>query len=254
MHKTITLVLLFSAQILLAQTTTKTSIWVAPLESDNPSAMTFSKEARSEIVESFVKFGSFSVVDREANQLVKEELELQKSEAFMDGKVVEQGKAIGAEFIAKGYYYAKESKFVLKIVDVSTGNTVETDEYKMDFFAANYRKHLRKMVYRLANRWLSGTKITVMRSLEDKGEATQKVLLAGGSGKGLKVGTLLEVFTIELEEVDGESLERFATVGKIKVDRIENANFSNAKVRSGEKEMFKYFAAGKKLYCRIVQK
>jgi len=244
--------LLFAAQSLLAQNS-KTSIWVAPLESDKPSAMTFSKEARSEIVESFVKFGSFSVVDREATQLVQQELELQKSEAFMDGKVVEQGKAVGAEFIAKGYYHSKEGKFVLKIVDVSTGNTIETDEYKMDFFAANYRKHLRKMVYRIANRWLSGAKITVMRSLEDKGESTQRVLLAGGSGKGLKVGTMLEVFIIELEEIDGESLERFAAIGKMKVDRVENANFANAKVRSGEKEIFRHFAANKKLYCRIVQ-
>jgi len=252
MKKTMFFMLLFAAQSLLAQNS-KTSIWVAPLESDKPSSMTFSKEARSEIVESFVKFGSFSVVDREATQLVQQELELQKSEAFMDGKVVEQGKAVGAEFIAKGYYHSKEEKFVLKIVDVSTGNTIETDEYKMDFFAANYRKHLRKMVYRIANRWLSGAKITVMRSLEDKGESTQRVLLAGGSGKGLKVGTMLEVFIIELEEIDGESLERFAAVGKMKVDRVENANFANAKVRSGEKEIFRHFAANKKLYCRIVQ-
>ena len=123
----------------------------------------------------------------------------------------------------------------------------------MDFFAANYRKHLRKMVYRLSNRWLSGAKITVMRSLEDKGESTQRVLLAGGSAKGLKVGTMLEVFTIEMEDVDGEQMERFAAIGKMKVDRIENANFANAKVRSGEKDVFKHFAANKKLYCRIVQ-
>ncbi|MFN0212674.1 MAG: hypothetical protein ACKVT2_00340 [Saprospiraceae bacterium] len=252
MKKTSLFILIFCAQHLFAQTT-KTSIWVAPLESDNPNNMTFAKEARSEIVESFIKFGSFSVVDREASQLVQQELELQKTEAFMDGKVVEQGKAIGAEFIAKGYYHSKESKFVLKIVDVSTGNTVETDEYKMDFFAANYRKHLRKMVYRLANRWLSGSKITVMRSLEDKGESTQRVLLAGGSGKGLKVGTMLEVFTIEIEEVEGESLERFAPIGKMKVDKVENANFANAKIRSGEKEVFKHFAANKKLYARIIQ-
>ena len=244
--------LLLAAEWLIAQNS-KTSIWVAPLESDQPGKMTFSKEARSEIVESFVKFGSFSVVDREATQLIQQELELQKSEAFMDGKVVEQGKAVGAEFIAQGFYHSKESKFILKIVDVSTGNTVETDEYKMDFFAANYRKHLRKMVYRLANRWLSGAKITVMRSLEDKGESTQRVLLAGGSGKGLKVGTMLEVFSIEMEEVDGESLERFEAIGKMKVDRIENANFANAKLRSGGKEVFKHFAANKKLYCRIVQ-
>ncbi len=252
MKEKLLFMLLFAATGLYAQNS-KTSVWVAPLESDNPGSMTFAKEAHGEIVESFVKFGSFSVVDREATQFVQQELELQKSEAFMDGKVVEQGKAIGAEFIAKGYYLSKEGKFILKIVDVSTGNTVETDEYKMDFFAANYRKNLRKMVYRLANRWLSGAKITVMRSLEDKGESTQRVLLAGGSGKGLKVGTQLEVFTIEIETVEGEALERFAALGKMKVDRIENTNFANAKLRSGEKEVFKAFAANKKLYCRIVQ-
>ena len=254
MKQTLILSIFLLAQGLIAQTS-KTSIWVSALQSDGgANSLAFAKEARSEIMESFIKFGSFSVVDREAAELVASERELQKSEAFMDGKVVEQGKAVGAEFIASGFYYSKDSKFVLKIVDVATGNTVEKEEYKMDFFSFNYKKHLRKMVYRLANRWLGGAKITLMRSLQDKGESTQRVLLAGGSAKGLQVGTMLEVFIIETEEVDGESLERFDPVGKMKVDRVENANFANAKVRSGEKDIFKYLANGKKLYCRIIQK
>lgn len=237
----------------LSAQTDKTSIWVAAMESDSPDALKFAKEARTEIMESFVKFGSFSVVDRDATDLIKKELELQKTEAFMDGKVVEQGKAVGAEYIARSWYQAKEGKFIIKIIEVASGNTIETDEYKMDFFAANYKKHLRKMVYRLSNRWLSGSKITVLRSLEDKSDATQRVLLAGGTAKGLKVGMQLEVFIITTEEVDGEQMERFEPVGKIKVDRIENANFSNARVRSGEKEIFKLFAAKQKVYCRILQ-
>lgn len=245
--------LLLTSLFLSAQTD-KTSIWVAAMESDSPDALKFAKEARTEIMESFVKFGSFSVVDRDANDLIQKELELQKTEAFMDGKVVEQGKAVGAEFIARSWYQAKEGKFILKIIEVSTGNTVETDEYKMDFFAANYRKHLRKMVFRLSNRWLSGSKISVLRSLEDKNDATQRVLLAGGTAKGLKVGTQLELFIVSMEEIDGESMERFEPVGKIKVDRIENANFANARVKSGDKELFKLFASKQKVYCRILQK
>ena len=146
MRTTIIPVLLFLAAGLLAQTE-KTSIWVSPMQSDDsPSTIAFAKETRSEIIESFIKFGSFSVVDREAAELVASERELQKSEAFMDGKIVEQGKAIGAEFIANTYYFSKENKFVIKIVDVATGNTVEKEEYQIDFFALNYPKHLGKMV------------------------------------------------------------------------------------------------------------
>ena len=103
----------------------------------------FSGLVTEKVVEMLTNTKRFQVVDRTSNDKVKAELELQKSEAFMDSKnLVEQDIAIAAEKLITGHInkipiyamknadgsvkgYKGSVSFQMKVVDVATGLSTE---------------------------------------------------------------------------------------------------------------------------------
>ena len=91
------------------------------------------------VVEMLTNTHRFIVVDRTSRNKVEEELELQKSEAFLDSKnLAQQDAALGASMLVTGHIvkipvyrvhngdgsvrgYKASVAFQLKVVDVSTG-------------------------------------------------------------------------------------------------------------------------------------
>ena len=100
------------------------------------------------VTNAFVKTKRFNIVDRSKMDALKKEKDLQKSEDFIDGKVIQQGVSLGANFLISGHVISAQAeemsttegtitykaKFAisLKVIDVATGQVVisETIEPK----------------------------------------------------------------------------------------------------------------------------
>ena len=244
-----------------AQTNDKTSLWILPFEHDSTSKFTeYTVRVRSYVVKALLNQGQFSVVERELHRAVEAEREIQKSESFIEGKVVEQGRAVGAEYLLTGFLEVRTGVLTLKITSTADQKVVESQTCDLrpnliygenNVATGPSWKKVNRSVQDMLNRWLSQNKFTLVRVLETKKDRAQKVLIAGGSGKGVHKDASLEIFYIESETVDGEALERFVPVGRAKVEQVENANFSNAKVQEGGDDIVNLLAGGKKLYCRL---
>lgn len=254
-------IFLFLATAVTAQTNEKTSIWILAFEHDSTGKFdVYTERFRSHVVKAFLKQGQFAVVEREQNKTVEAERELQKSESFIDGKTVEQGRAVGAEYLLTGFLETRTGILTLKITSVADQKVVEsqTCELRANLIYGENNvatspswKKVNEAVQTMLNRWLAQSKLTLVRVLETKKDKAQKILVAGGSAKGVHKDDTLEVFYIESEVVDGETLERFVPIGKARVEQVENANFSNAKVQDGGEAIVQVLTAGKKLYCRL---
>lgn len=244
-----------------AQTNAKTSIWILAFEHDSTSRFTeYTERFRSHVVKAFLNQGQFAVVEREQNKLVEAERELQKSESFIDGKIVEQSRAIGAEYLLSGFLETGSGLLTLKITSVADQQVVESQTCELranliygenNVATSSSWKKINEAVQTMLNRWLAQGKLTLVRVLETKKDKAQKILVAGGSAKGIHQDAALEIFYVETEQIDGQALERFVPVGKARVEQVENANFSNAKVQDGGEVIPQLLAAGKKLYCRL---
>lgn len=94
----------------------------------------------------FVKSRRFTIVDRTKLDVVANERELQKTEDFIDSKVVDQGKTLGAQYIVAGHmvsigtnksFSAEYQQYVtvarvifsLKMIDVETGEVVYAETF-----------------------------------------------------------------------------------------------------------------------------
>jgi hypothetical protein len=209
----------------------------------------------AEVSNAFIEYGGFSIVDRKYTKKIEQELERQKSESFIDGKTVEQGKAVGAEYIVAGHLDIEKWMLELRLVNVATQEVFEKQEGKLDIYgnASYYKKQAKRLVAQLASKLLKVENIPVVRILETKKETAQLLLIAGGSKKGFKEGQTLELYQIEVEQVDGEDFERFLPFGEAKIETVENANFSQAKVKKGGEIITKCLNGNKPVYCRIIE-
>lgn len=108
----------------------KNSIWVAPFTHDTLGRKydQYMVDCRGAALRALLASGRFSVVDRDAIKELESERQLQKSESFIDGKVVEQGRAVGAEYILTGKMNGKTGLLSLEITSVETAVKVEGGE------------------------------------------------------------------------------------------------------------------------------
>ncbi len=235
----------------------KTSLWIESIRHDgNAGLAQMLTKCEAQIMKAFVGHGAFSVVDRNFTSLIEQEKELQKAESFIDGKIVAQGKSVGAEYIIAGTYSSKTRMMELVAVSVANENVVARQEQKVDFTAPAkyYYKQIQKIAYKMANELAGSDRAKVVRSLEDKGGQSKLLLIAGGSAKGFQKGLLLDIFSLETIDVEGTTLERYINIGSAKIERVENANFCNAKVKDGGKEIYRLLNAGKTTYATINRK
>jgi len=114
------------------------------------------KDLQSQTIQSFSQKSRFTVVDRTNFDVIKMEKERQKSEEFLNGFVVEQGKNIGAKYAVTGelynigvtsqqfkktdyntktyYYETKYSanlSFSLTLLDIETGEVKATNNFNI---------------------------------------------------------------------------------------------------------------------------
>lgn len=194
----------------------------------------------------------FVLVERSALNLVAKERELQKSEDFIDGYVVSQGKNIGAEYLLTGDYELNSITLTLSLFSVAEQTTVakEIIELQKPLFAlgAPLRDPVVDGARRLSARVFPSL-MTVVEATEVKKDKVKALLIAGGLKRGVKRGQVLDIKTREEREADGVLQTYYRTVGQAEVEKVEDDNFSIVAVKEGNEAIKTLLDSGKKLYC-----
>jgi curli biogenesis system outer membrane secretion channel CsgG len=238
------------------------------------------------VTNAFVKTKRFNIVDRTKMEALNKEKELQKSEEFIDGTVVQQGVSLGANYLISGHVisaqaekmetapnsttgqitvsYKAKLSISLKVIDVATGQvlTSETIEPKGGSMLGGMMgvapsspeaaiskaiKDIEGLIDDFVNENFAATfPIVEVQEKDKKGNATL-VMIAGGSNYNLKKGDKLKVIEISTIEVNGKKLERKKEIGELKISKVEDENFSICSVRSGGIEINTKFEANANL-------
>lgn len=238
----------------------------------------FVKLVTEKVVEMLTNTKRFRVVDRTSSDKVKEELELQKSEAFLDSKnTVEQGASLAAEKIITGHitkipvYAIKNSigeitgykasvAFQMKIVDVASGISSDATSFEgkasdlmlsaesaVQFAMNSIQNEINQ--YFLMNFPIKGKILKILNSENPK---LTKVLLNIGKNAGIKVGDLLNVESIEV--IDGQNYP--TKIGIIEIENLAGENFSEAIAidKKNSSIILSSLSEQKKLECTLIIK
>jgi len=232
----------------------------------------YTRAVTEKVVQVVTNAKRFIVVDRTSLDKVKAELELQKSEAFLDSdNTVKQDAALAAHQVIVGHIiklpiirnanpdgsvngYKANVSFTLKVNDVETGRTTEAEtftgtqstlklspESALDEALTSLEKPL--MDYLKKNFPLT-TKIAKIK--ESKKNKASVVLISGGKSFGFNVGDKILVEIIEI--IDGQSLQE--TIGTLEVINLAG-DFSECAVKDGGEKILSAFNANKKLICKL---
>jgi TolB-like protein len=263
------------SQILCAQE--KTSIGILPFTYVNGASNQQTVNSIQETVTNgFVKTKRFNIVDRTKMDALRNEKNLQKSEDFIDGSVVQQGVSLGANYLVSGHVvsanaeqmraddgtitYKTKLSINLKVIDVASGQVVssETIEPKSgssllgaiglgasspEASIAKAIKGIEEKVDDFVSRnFPISFFIAEIQEKDGKGAAV-KLMIAGGSEFGLSKGEKLKVVEISIMEVGGKKLTRKKEIGELKITKVEDENFSTCSVSSGGADIAAKFEA-----------
>ena len=275
MKKMLLMVMLFAGVLTAhSQTDDRMVVGVAKFTSEVNSP--FADAVAEKVVQIVTSTHRFIVVDRTSYDKIKEELEFQKTEAFIDSKnTVRQDVAIAAQRMIIGHLvkmnvytmknsyggisgYKASAAFTLKVNDVETGRVTEAESFQTSESPLAASKEqavnqalasLDEVLYSYIAKTFPVT-VNIVKVLENKKDAATKVLVSGGKTYGLKEGNALRVDAIEL--VDG--LPYPTEIGEVKVASLAGDNFAECKVAKGGKQISAQLAAGAKIQCTLIIK
>jgi TolB-like protein len=232
------------------------------------------------VTNSFVKTKRFNIVDRSKMDALRAEKNLQKTEEFIDGKVIQQGVSLGANYLISGHVisaqaermvssegvisYRAQLSISLKIIDVATGQVSHSETIQpkggsmlggmLGTGPSTPQAAISKAIQGIQDKiddfvsenFPVNFPIVEIQEKDSKGAAT-KVMIAGGSSFGLKKGDRLKVVEVLLVDVAGKKLERKKEIGEIKISKVEDENFSICSVGEGGTEINTKFESKAKL-------
>ncbi|WP_285269007.1 CsgG/HfaB family protein [Kaistella rhinocerotis] len=228
------------------------------------------------VVEMLTNTKRFRVVDRTSSEKVRNELELQKSEAFIDSKNrVEQGASMAAEKIITGHItkipvYAMKSAagtitgykasvaFQMKVVDVATGLSTDATSFEgkagdLMLSPESAVQHAMRSLQGEINQYfkqnfpVQGKVIKILES-ENRG----KFLLNVGKNNAVAVG---DRFTVEKTEIiEGQKYPQL--IGTVEVINLAGENLSEAVAvdRKSSENLSSNYSDSQKLDCTLIIK
>lgn len=252
----------------------KEVVGISSFSSDVNSA--FDKSVAEKVVQVVTNTRRFTVVDRTSYDKVKEELEFQKSEAFLDSKnTVQQDVALAAHYLIVGHIikmniftmknsdgsvngYKASAAFTLKVNDVETGKTTEAESFQTEVSPMMLSKEAAvnealKSVEPALNSYFSKTfplTTNIVKILTTKKDEASTLLIAGGRSFGFKEGDKISVERIEM--LNGKPYP--TEIAELKVTKIAGDDFSECSISKGGKEILALFSAAEKLNCKLIVK
>ena len=231
------------------------------------------------VSEAFLNTKRFTLVEREKMQMLREEKRQQTSEEFIDGKVVEQSKSLGASYIVTGNIIKagieeKESEasiltglaglgsiparkgvvsFNLKVINVETGEIIASEKFDAEEKGKDgFAKALELVKPKIKEFIKNNFKATLsIASVEDK--TNGKLLIAGGSSVGITVETNLKIYEEAEYNIDGKRTIRKKELGKATVEKVEDESFSICKITTYAPDIIAKIENGAKVKCEIIQ-
>jgi len=218
----------------------------------------------------------FTVVDRTSYDKIKEELEFQKTEAFLDSKTtVKQDATVAAQYMIVGHlvkmniYTMKNSDgsvngfkasaaFTLKVNNVETGETTEAEHFQTEVSpqAASKEQAVNQALQSVEKALYDYFQKTfpvyakILRIPESKKESALTVILNVGKNTGVGIGDHFSVEFVELLEGKPFPTE----IGNVAVEKLVGDDFIECKVLKGGKEIFSRFNAADTLQCKLIVK
>ena len=229
------------------------------------------------VVEMLTNSKRFRVVDRTSREKITQELELQKSEAFIDSdNLVEQDVAVAAEKMITGEIvkipvyrmkngdgtirgYKASVAFQMKIVDVATGLSTEATSFegKASDECLSPESAVTMAMMSLQDRMAEYFRINfpitakLMKIVKEKNGVAEIILIKVGKKHGIKVGDKFNVEVLEI--LDGEILP--TTLGIVTVTALKGEAYSECKVSKKEgKAIYENFNANKQIKCFLIIK
>lgn len=229
-----------------AQADTRPVVGVAKFTCEQESPYT--PLVTEKVVEMLTNTKRFRVVDRTSIDKIHDELEYQKSEAFLDSKNrVEQDIAVAAEKMITGHIvkipvyrinnsngttrgYKASVAFQMKVVDVATGLSTEATSFQgkaskeclsPESAVTEAMRSLQNEIYEYFRLNFPVTAL-INRVISEKGGVAKEVLVTTGKAQGVNVGDKFNVESIEM--IDGQSYP--TAIGEIVVKRIAGDSFS----------------------------
>lgn len=250
------------------------TLYVAILPFAADSEMT--EESRTKlqniVADAFAKDYRMVLLDRGEFDVVAEERDRQRDEDFIDGKIVEQGKAIGAEYLVDGFIDNYGRRLFLKIYDVSDGsltgsivsslNVKKHQKHPLDlkgeikdiFSTTTQTSQLQKNVNQLIQQCFSEFLFIVAGPEEESKRKVNSLRVFAGSKMGLKKGQLLEVQALVEEEVEGVVTTRQESAGWGRIEKVDGESWCILKLEAGKGNIKKLLKKGTKLRCRAIKK
>ncbi|MDF1697380.1 MAG: hypothetical protein P1U56_16170 [Saprospiraceae bacterium] len=211
--------------------------------------------------QSLLEHDYITVLDRDMTYLTERERRVQRSESFMDGKYVEQDKAIGADWIFEIVFDDQNKVLTLQILDVETDEKLFFKDYKIKRFLEDdltverpryFGRYIEEQVGEILKEMDVGSRvdIQIIELSGSKGKKANEVVLYCKNGCNLKRSMKLVVYhEIENESNTKALYKKKVKIGKIEVKHVENDKVYIAKVKDGSKEIFELFTADNKLIC-----
>ena len=274
--KKIFLSLVLFASVLTAHSQTDERLVVGVAKFTSEVNSPFADAVAEKVVQIVTNTHRFIVVDRTSYDKIKEELEFQKSEAFLDSKNTDKHTVIEAaqrmivgHLVKMNIYtlknpsggvsgYKASAAFTLKVNDVETGRVTEAESFQTTEspLAASKEQAVNQALASLDAVLYSYIAKTfpvtakIVKILENKKDAVTKVLIGGGKKYGLKEGNTLRVEALEI--IDGMPYP--TEIGEVKVTTLAGENFAECKVIKGGKQISAHLASGSKIQCTLIVK
>ena len=264
MRKTfLTIITLFTTAIAVNAQSEKISVGILPTNGANGKITKETVMVTEELSNAFLKTNRFSIVDRSKMESLKQERELQKTEDFLDGSVISQSKSIGAKYLISSVLSdyvntGDKCQFLISIkaIDVETGEIIASEnltpksggfgntllsgvvnaaletEGSLTSQEKAFKKTLDKMSPQIEEFVLKNFPVEfAIVEEQDKG----KLLVSGGSSSVVIKGNILKVYEETMINVNGKELKRKKDVAELKVEKVEDENFSTCSIKSGDK-------------------
>lgn len=235
----------------------------------------FSGAVTKKVIEILTQSQRFQVVDRVSYDKVKEELELQKSEAFIDTKKrAEQGVALAAQFLVTGNIikmnvyamknpdgsvngYKASVSFQMQVNDVAKGSSTKAESFQSSVSPlmlspeSAVNEAVKSLDEKLRDWVINNFPVTVkvLKILTTKKDEASIILIAGGKTYGLKEGDKLTIQKIEMLEGNPYPTE----IGQIKIIKLAGENFAECSVSKGGSEILARFNAAEKITCTLIK-
>jgi len=242
-------------------------VGVSPFKADS-SMLKFTTIVSAKVVEVLTQSQRFNVVDRTNYDQVRKEIELQKTEAFMDSKDKIVVASLNAQFMVIGNIskfnilrmknndgsingYRASVNFQLQVTDVASGANTNAETFQtvtspiMLSTESAVTDAVNTIEPQLAKWIVNNFPVTVklLKVMQTDGDEAATVLVSGGKKLGLSQDNRLIVQFIEM--LDGSPYP--TELGELKVIKLAGETFAECKVIKGGKEILSRFNAAQKL-------